>query len=532
MTRPESRVPPIFPSDGPPPPAEALSSESAHVVSHAATPSIVVSSPSSKGNSAKQPAPGGPAKSVAERSDHPALSEQAIETAPPWLLSAAFHMGLLILLGLLLLPSRPDPRIALEASTYAEQLGDQLDFESPLPGEQHDDAEAPVVTPDHLPEVADPFAAPRPTEIFPDGRMAVGSIDTAQIGMALLGRDEGMKRSLLGKYGGTDTTEAAVQAGLRWLARNQQRDGSWSLTGPYSHGATIQNQSAATAMALLAFLGNGHTHRRNTEYTQNVQRGLNWMLGKQDDDGCFFQDGGWNHRSYTHAQCTIVLCELLAMSPRDESLREPARRAVQYLLDSQSDEGGWKYRPRYMSDVSVTGWVVMALQSARMAGIEIPSENLRRVEKYLDDVGIEEGSRYPYERGHQATPAMTAEALLCRQYLGWKRDDKRLLRGADWLVMPENLIDYRANHNVYYWYYAAQVMHHLEGEHWQRWNRVMRQEVPTHQVKQGKEAGSWDPSPQSLHDTSGGRLYVTCLSIYMLEVYYRHMPLYSRIDAR
>jgi len=61
---------------------------------------------------------------------------------------------------------------------------------------------------------------------------------------------------------------------------------------------------------------------------------------------------------------------------------------------------------------------------------------------------------------------------------------------------------------------------------------VMRQEVPTHQVKQGKEAGSWDPSPQSLHDTSGGRLYVTCLSIYMLEVYYRHMPLYSRIDAR
>ncbi|MBN1591288.1 MAG: hypothetical protein JW888_17380, partial [Pirellulales bacterium] len=98
-----------------------------------------------------------------------------------------------------------------------------------------------------------------------------------------------------------------------------------------------------------------------------------------------------------------------------------------------------------------------------------------------------------------------------------------------WLTMRENLIDYENRQNVYYWYYAAQVMHHMEGDPWRRWNKVMRQEVPAHQVKRGAEAGSWAPWNQSSYDVNGGRLYVTCLSIYMLEVYYRHLPLYTNV---
>ncbi len=463
---------------------------------------------------------------------HEDLAEQAIKTAPPWLLSAVFHMSLIILLGVLLLPSRPDARIRLEAQTYAEQLGNQLDFESPLPGDDRQEDPSPVVTPEDLVEVDDPFAAPAPLEVFPEGHTLAGSIDAPQIGMALLGRSEGMKRSLRGRYGGTATTEAAVQLGLQWLARNQiNSTGAWSLKGPYRDGASIENDSAATAMALLAFLGNGHTHQGKDDYTENVRRGVNWLLNEQDANGNFFHDGGFNHRFYTQAQATIVVCELLAMT-RDESLRGPARRAVQYLLDCQSDQGGWKYDPRVNSDVSVTGWVVMALQSARMAGLEVPSDHFRRVSRYLDRVALDDGSHYPYQRGQEGTPAMTAEGLLCRQYLGWARDDKRLIRGVEWLTTPDNLIDYRRNRNVYYWYYAAQVMHHMEGKYWQRWNQVMRQQVPAHQVKQGKEAGSWEPSDRNSYDVNGGRLYVTCLSIYMLEVYYRHLPLYSKVYAR
>jgi len=181
--------------------------------------------------------------------------------------------------------------------------------------------------------------------------------------------------------------------------------------------------------------------------------------------------------------------------------------------------------------VSVTGWVIMGLQSGRMAGLEVPSEALNLTERFLDRIAMEGGSRYPYQEGRSPTTTMTAEALLCRQYLGWPRDDKRLMDGAKWITQDEHLISFNRNRNVYYWYYATQVCHHLEGEYWKMWNSVMRQALPEQQGKAGKEAGSWEPDRPSQDEWAphGGRLYVTCLSIYMLEVYYRHMPLYGKV---
>jgi hypothetical protein len=282
-------------------------------------------------------------------------------------------------------------------------------------------------------------------------------------------------------------------------------------------------------MALLALQGAGNTPQLG-QFKKNVENGFKWLLEQQGDDGCFFHEGPFMHRFYTQGQCTIALCELLGMT-KDSRYRGPAEKAVQYLLDTQSDAGGWRYEPRVDSDVSVTGWIVMALQSARMAGLDVPEENLRRVERFLDRVALEGGSRYPYRQGEEIRVSMTAEALLCRQYLGWKRDDPRLIEGVTLLTQPENLIDFGERRDTYYWYYATQVVHHMEGEYWQRWNAVMRQVLPEQQVKQGREAGSWDPlkptrDPWEAH---GGRLYVTCLSLYMLEVYYRHLPLYSKV---
>jgi hypothetical protein len=124
----------------------------------------------------------------------------------------------------------------------------------------------------------------------------------------------------------------------------------------------------------------------------------------------------------------------------------------------------------------------------------------------------------------ETTLTMTAEALLCRQYLGWKHDDERMRQGIDYLLA--NTIDYNGDQNVYYWYYATQACHHMDGDDWNRWNSVMRQAIPTAQVKTGAERGSWSPS-NDRWGAHGGRLYVTCLSVYMLEVYYRHLPIYK-----
>ncbi len=467
---------------------------------------------------------------VDRRDDEPEgeLSTIALKNSPPWLVSAIFHMLLMIILGLVLLPEMAGSQIDLE-SVWAEQLGDQLEYDSFLAGTAEDEIEEPVYTPLDLPEVPDPFAAPPSVDMLVrDGTTSTSDIPATQIGLALRGREEGMKLPLLARYGGNKFTQEAVEGGLEWLARNQRKDGSWSLIGPYSNGAVNENEVAATAMALLAFQGDNHTHQKG-KYKTNVARGWSWLLSEQDADGNFFHEGPFHHRFYTNAQCAIALCELYGMT-KDEKFREPAERAIDYLLRSQSSEGGWRYSPQADSDVSVTGWVVMALQSARMAYLAVPEDNLRRVERFLDKVALDGGRRYPYQRGREATAVMTAEALLCRQYLGWRRDDARLVDGVRYLTQPENLIDY-GSPNVYYWYYATQVCHHMEGQYWDRWNEVMRQAVPEQQVKNGREAGSWDPlnpRPDAWED-HGGRLYVTCLSIYMLEVYYRHLPIYSKV---
>jgi hypothetical protein len=228
---------------------------------------------------------------------------------------------------------------------------------------------------------------------------------------------------------------------------------------------------------------------------------------------------------YAQAQATIAICELYGMT-KDEKFKRPAQLALQYAHKAQSPElGGWRYQPREDSDLSVTGWFVMAFQSGRMAGLDVHSDMLDRISQFLDRCATREdrGARYAYQPGNEAKLSMTAEGLLCRQYLGWKQDDERLRRGVDYLL--QNLVDYQGQ-KVYYWYYATQVCHHMGGADWSRWNQVMRQEVPAAQVKTGNNRGSWAPQSDD-RGSSGGRLYVTCLSIYMLEVYYRHLPIYQ-----
>ncbi len=460
------------------------------------------------------------------------LTEVAIKNAPPWLVSAAVHMVLLIILGLIMVVHRSDQQINLEFAEddiWAEDLGEQLEIDSPLGVEMTDVVEDPILTPDDLPEVPDPFATPNPFEPQVDGMAATSDIEAPQIGLALTGRQEGSRQSLLGKYGGTRRTEEAVEGGLAWLARNQLDDGSWSLMGPYAGGVREmdENKIAATAMALLAFQGAGNTHKKG-KWRANVADGWGWLLEQQMPNGSFFRGGPFNHHFYTDGQCTIAVCELLGMS-KDAAYQEPARRAVEFLLKSQSPKGGWRYSPNGDSDVSVTGWIVMALQSARMAGLEVPEAHFDEVMRFLDGIASHGGARYPYQAGRESTLPMTAEAMLCRQYIGWPRDDPRMVSALNWITEAPNLISYGPNRNLYYWYYATQVCHHMEGEHWKRWNEVMREAVPRAQVQRGREAGSWDPSTVDPYESRAGRLYSTCLSIYMLQVYYRHLPIYSKI---
>jgi serine/threonine protein kinase len=372
---------------------------------------------------------------------------------------------------------------------------------------------------------------PKPQEAG-DVRTTSSPIKPVKTSIALAGREEGLKKSLWENYGGSAKSEAAVSMGLDWLKRFQQPNGAWSLKGPYSFGSDFENIESATALALLALQGAGNSHKSG-KYSESVAKGLKHLLRVQKPNGDFFQGGQKDEWLYCHAQCTIAICELLGMT-NDPKLRDAAERAVKFCVEAQDELGGWRYRPRVDSDTSVTGWMVMALQSAKMADLDVPVPTLSRIGDYLDKSSTDDGSRYAYLPGYSDhTLPMTAESLLCRQYLGWSQNDPRLIKGAQYVAdnPPKS-----TERDVYYWYYATQLLHHMEGRLWNNWNTVLRDLLVSSQELKGLERGSWDPRGANpdvwAARGQGGRLYVTCLKLLMLEVYYRHLPLYSQIKKK
>jgi hypothetical protein len=342
------------------------------------------------------------------------------------------------------------------------------------------------------------------------------------------------RREIIDLVGGNEQSEAAVRRGLQWLAEHQHADGRWSLhqldppekglpatTGPGS----IQSDTAATGLGLLPFLGSGHTHREG-EYQAVVAKALGWLVERQKPSGDLFADSPSNAYMYSHGIAAIALCESYGLS-QDEKLRDPAQRAIDFIVSAQhAGTGGWRYRPGEPGDMSVVGWQVMALKSSEMAGLNVPPAALDAAGRWLDSAagrGDALGT-FGYQ-GPGGSPAMTAEGLLCRQFLGSRRSDPQLKAGAEYLLkhLPQP-----GSETSYYWYYATQVMYHMQGNYWTAWNERLRGLLVESQIKEGPASGAWDP--RDAWEQQGGRLYATSLRLLILEVYYRHLPLYGPLE--
>ncbi len=277
-------------------------------------------------------------------------------------------------------------------------------------------------------------------------------------------------------------------------------------------------------------LGDGHTHVRG-DHQSTVRKGLEWLIKRQKNDGDRCVKPAGNTHVYAHAIATIALCEAYGMS-KDQKLRGPAQRAIDFIVKAQhKPSGGWRYRPNEHADTSVVGWQVMALKSGQMAALSVPGEPFELVKKWLSSVegkGDKIGT-FGYQNP-AAKPAMTAEALLCLQYLGANRNDPRLKAGAKYLLerLPSKGEKRQKQFNSYYWYYATQVMYHMRGEYWQKWNDALHDMLIQTQQKEGHLAGTWHPSDQ--WENRAGRVYATSLKLLMLEVYFRHLPLYRTLE--
>jgi len=462
-----------------------------------------------------------------------------LRASPAWTTSLAIHTLLLVALAIWIvrIPERQKFSLELGFGTTDGAPGSPGTEEAivEVPGEEtppveeapNEPAEAVATTP---PE--EPTSEPEANEPTRQAEMPAAAVPGIRV--ALSGREPGRRDGFLGANGGSVATEAAVTAALEWIVRQQKKDGLWSMQGPYQNGGSQENRLAATAMALLALQGAGQTHQVG-EHRAVVATGWKKLLAGQQRDGSF--DVGRlpsQHELYSHAQATIALCELYGMT-RDAELAEPAERALAYCLAAQGPNGGWRYEPGKDGDMSVTGWYMMALKSAEMAGMDVPREAFERIEGFLDLVATQEGRRYGYRRENllrdasPVTAAVSAEGLLCRQYLGWAQNDPRIITGLE-AIMEEKPLDFGGDKDVYAWYYITQVAHHTQGRPWARWNARVRAELPAQQLATGREKGSWDPKLDRW-GSIGGRLFVTCFSTWMLEVYYRHLPLYGEVSS-
>jgi hypothetical protein len=350
------------------------------------------------------------------------------------------------------------------------------------------------------------------------------------------GRGEAARKAMVASGGGSAGSEAAVGHALKWIMEHQMADGGWNFNhginnkhvGPVNNPGTEKSTAGATAMALLPFLGAGQTHKEG-KYKDTVQRGL-YYLGKQmkvtaNGGDLTGLEGG---SLYCHGLAAITMCEAYALT-QDKSLAVPAQQTINFIVYAQDKTGGgWRYSPGQPGDTSVVGWQLMALKSGHLAYLDVPPKTIAGAINFLNLVQSDSGSKYGYT-GPGGGPATTAVGLLCRMYLGWKQDNGALQNGVDFLSRtgPQKA-------NMYFNYYATQVLHHWGGDPWKKWNDVMRDQLVNSQVQGGTytaEKGSWWTVGQS-HGERGGRLYETSLSCMTLEVYYRHMPLYRQNAAQ
>lgn len=419
----------------------------------------------------------------------------------------------------------------------AEEVGKQL--EQPIEEPPEEMVEEPEPEPEPVPKPSpEPMPAPE-TEMAeaelsetPDGTVATGpNVAEGATSSAVDHRSEAGRKLMVEKFGGSAASESAVGFALDWLAARQRANGTWDFidVGPCRNPGTVNNPIGGTAYALLPFLAAGQTHK-DGQYRKSVLAGLEFLtsigvtapagydlrgvLNKSDDD----KDP--NYAYYVHGAATLALCEAYGMT-KDRKLKPYAEGAVKFLVNSQDPRGGgWRYNPQQPGSTSATTIQVMALKAAEKAGIKVPDVTWKGVTYYLDSVAVDGEGRYGYEIEKKSYGiSVTSMALLSRMYLGKTREDSDLRAGVA-------LIDKRGPYdNLYYNYFATQVMKNWGGAEWDRWNGRLRDDLIAWQGVEGHDKGSWAPRDRDDYSKAGGRLLTTCLATLTLEVYYRYRPL-------
>jgi hypothetical protein len=351
------------------------------------------------------------------------------------------------------------------------------------------------------------------------------------------------KVKALEAFGGSEETEAAVRRGLEYLASIQRADGAWGRRRR-PHDKYGEVWVGKSALCLLAFLGAGHTQSGGTTHQECVRKSLAWLLAQQDPDTGHFGESS----AYSHGITTYALAECYALT-KDPSLRVPVERAVDWILRNQNrgrdrrSHGGWGYfsptlppEDRF-ARASVTAWMVMALKSAQLSGVEVPAPALVSAEAFLWHMFDAEEGYFLYNREPsrlrsqwRTLPGSTPASVFCLLLLGSDPHEARLRAAQTWILqrVPKEYRRYSLDEfvldaagNVYFWYYGSLACFLAGGETWSTWNDALKRVL----VEGQSDDGSFAPIDEYASyagDDNRDRAYSTAMCVLSLEVYYRY----------
>ncbi len=308
----------------------------------------------------------------------------------------------------------------------------------------------------------------------------------------------------------TVALQDSVSRGFIYLRAHQNADGSFGR-GRYGKHVGI------TALCALAYMSDGNVPGRG-EYGEQVAGALQFVLDHATETGLLAAEGS-HGPMYGHGFATLFLGEIYGMNPADKRVRDALVKAVDLIEGTQNDEGGWRYNPvPYDADISVTICQIMALRSARNAGIKVPKQVIDRAVDYVRRCQNPDGGfKYMLQAGGSAWPR-TAAGVASLFYAGIYEDDS-ITRGLEYLIATA-LPGRRAASQAHYYYghyYAVQAMYLAGGEAWATWWPAVRDELLSKQASNG----GW-------LDHHAGGAYATAMSLIIMQMPKRYLPIFQR----
>jgi hypothetical protein len=347
-------------------------------------------------------------------------------------------------------------------------------------------------------------------------------------------------------------TDFAVERALAWLIANQQPDGSFPTTE--------LGQPGVTGLCLLAFMSQGHVPGEG-RYGAELARAVEYVAGCQKENGLITLVGPEGPEisrdvqhvmgvttAYNHGIGALVMSEAYGMSDASQSdqYRQVILRALDATLvmqrwpkDRSRDNGGWRYIDHYSdedSDLSITGWYLMFLRSARNAGFAVPKAPIDEAVAYVRRCYAQEYGVFEYVAGSRdddRSRAMAGAGILAFAHAGFHNAPEATQSGR--FILQHDFTRYNgitpfgrnrdSSHDRYHYslFNCCQGMYQLGGEYWRQFF------PPTVEVLLANQQadGSW-PTDSHSFDGQFGNAYTTSLVVMTLGAPNQLLPIFQR----